>query len=503
MFRPGRLTVVLAALLILTGAAGLMYQVVWFRVLGTVFGVTVQAATAVLAAFMAGLAAGSLGVGRIADRLHNPLRSYGLMELFIGASGFGSLYAFEALQPLYRELAAPLEGAPAALAAVRFALAFLIMLVPTTLMGATLPMAVRAAALDAGALSRSVSLLYASNTLGAIAGAFSAGFYLIGLFGTGGTVAIAAALNLLVGAACLVISRRATTPVSGDMSEPSVQPEGEPLPPALARAVLITYGISGAVALAYEVVWTRVLALVLPQTVYAFALMLCAILSGIAAGSWLMERVIARRTSWVLIYALFEAALGLFGILSATALARAYGIEALFRRALGTDRLLFADDLWFMTLFAFITVFPAALFMGATFPVAAKLYGLGHAAVGARIGALYGANVLGAIAGSLLAGLVLIPALGSQGTIWLLGALNLALAVGVLALAGGAASRLVRGAAAAGALIAGSAAALVTPDMYGRLFTTHPRGEQVVWYDEGTTRRFGSHARPAKTWCCT
>ncbi|HET7769301.1 MAG TPA: fused MFS/spermidine synthase, partial [Chloroflexota bacterium] len=457
------MTLVLAALLILTGAAGLMYQVVWFRVLGLVFGVTVQAASAVLAAFMAGLAAGSLGVGRLADRMANPLRSYGLMELFIGLSGLASLYGFEALQPLYRQLAPPLEGAPAALAAVRFALAFLIMLIPTTLMGATLPMAVRAAVLDTGGMSRSTSLLYAFNTLGAIGGAFSAGFYLIGLFGTAGTVAIAAGLNVLVGVACLALARRSTPKETEAAAERRV--EGDPLPAPLARAVLVTYGISGGVALAYEVVWTRVLGLVLPQTVYAFALMLCAILSGIAAGSWLMERFIARRANWVLVYALFEAALGTLGILSATAMARAYGFEALVRSALRTERLLFADDLWFMTLFAFLTVFPAALFMGATFSVAARLYGQGHGAVGARVGTLYGANVLGAIAGSLLAGLALIPALGSQGTIWLLGAVNLALAVVILVVAQDAIRLATRSLAVGSAAVAGLVAALITPDM--------------------------------------
>ena len=485
--RPLPLTAILAGLLILTGASGLMYQVVWFRVLGLTFGVTVHATSAVLAAFMTGLALGSLVAGRISDRLRDPLRAYGLIEVLIGISGVVSLYAFEALQPLYRALAPALEGSPALLNAARFALAFIIMLVPTTLMGATLPLVIKSSLLRHGSVSRNVSLLYAFNTLGAIGGAYLAGFYLIGLYGTGGATALAATLNVSVGIACILVARRVrTSRVGTDAAFGSAADDvaEAPLPTRLTRVVLLAYGVSGGVALAYEVVWTRVLSLLFPQTVYAFSIMLCAILAGIAVGSWAMESLIGRRANWVLIFAAFEAAMGILGILSVTVLARAYGIEALFRRLLGTD-LLLSGELWFVVLFGFITVFPAAFVMGITFPVAARIYGQGYRAAGQRVGAIYGANVLGGIAGSLLAGIVLIPALGSQGTLWLLGGLNLALSLAVLFAMGPATRPALKLSLALGSLLATVFAALLTPDMYQRLFTSHPRGDEVVWYDEG------------------
>ena len=488
----------LVGLLVLTGAAGLIYQVVWFRVLGQIFGVTVHATSAVLAAFMAGLALGSLVAGRLADRLRRPLRAYGVMELCIGLSGFASLYAFDALQPLFRAVGQATEGAPAQLNAARFALAFAIMLVPTTLMGATLPMVLRSSLARESAVSRNVSLLYAFNTLGAIAGAYVAGFYLIGLFGTGGATLLAAILNLLVGAACLLLDRRIGTGADGGAERThatnGAAGNGAPrlasrmeaaLPPRAARVVLATYAISGGVALAYEVIWTRVLSLVLPQTVYAFALMLCAILSGIALGSWVMEAVIARRAPWLLVYAAFQAAMGTLGILSATVLGHAFGVEALARRLLATDRLLFGSELWFMTLFAFLTVFPAALIMGATFPVATRVYAAGHPDLGRRVGTIYGANVCGAIAGSLLAGLALIPLLGAQRTIWLLGGVNVALGLVAFSTAPLGWSVTRRVGAAAGAVVLAVAAAVVTPDMYRQLFGSQPRGEQVLWFQEG------------------
>ncbi len=494
----GGLLWLLAAVVVLSGASALAYQVVWFRVLGLVFGVTAHATSAVLAAFMAGLALGSLAAGRFVDQLRSPLRAYGVVEALIGLAGLASLSAFDLLQPLYRWLAANITDSLLALSVIRFALAFAIMLVPTTLMGATLPLVVKASLrgrTGARSFSRSVSVLYAANTLGAIAGAFSAGFYLIGLWGTGGTTSIAAAANLLVGAVCLALGRArgregAGIDVGGQRSPAghggttSLDEATLPHPRTVATVIVLTYAVSGGIALAYEVVWTRVLSVVFPQTVYAFAIMLCWILAGISAGSWLINTVITRRANWVLVFAALEALMGISAALSVTVLSRVYGAEAVLRRLLATEDLL-TGELWFISLVACATIFPTALLMGAAFPVSAKLYGAGHPDVGRRLGVINGANVLGGIAGALLAGLVLIPTLGSQRATWLLASGNVVLALVVLAVSSaprGRAAKLALGGAAVGLL---AAAAGLTPDMYHRLFASHPRGEQVVWYEEG------------------
>ncbi|MCS6802027.1 MAG: fused MFS/spermidine synthase [Chloroflexota bacterium] len=468
--------------LVLTGASGLIYQVVWFRTLGLTFGVTVQATSAVLAAFMAGLAIGSLLMARYGGRIANPLRAYAVAEIVIGLAGFASLWALDALQPLYRWFAMTVTDSLPVLTTARFALAFLIMLIPTTLMGATLPLVVKATALRSGFAASHVGLLYAGNTAGAIAGAFFAGFYLIGLSGLTTTTAIAATLNLAVGVAWLGASRgkhaasterpRAAVSASRDAA----------FPPPLVGAVVAVYGLSGFIALAYEVVWVRVLAGIFPGTVYAFTLMLCAILFGIAAGSWLISPLLHRRWNWPLIFAALEGLLGLLGLLSIAVLANAYSIERTVRAFVGQRDPLLGEP-WFMAGFGLVALGPAALVMGALFPVAAKIVGTGHPDAGRRVGLVYGANVLGAIAGSLAGGLILIPLLGAQRTLWLLAAGNLLAGAAVLAFAPAPLKRKAAfgGAAAAVAL----AAALLTPDLYGTLFATIPWNERTIWYHEG------------------
>src|SRR5579864_2648606 len=171
-------TGVVAALLFASGAAGLVYQVAWVRMLGLTFGVTIYAISTVLAAFMGGLAIGSLVGGRRADASANPLRLYGLVELGVGLTALATPWAFGLLQDLYVQTAHTVE-APLVAGAIRSALAFLVLLVPTGLMGATLPLAVRGIRDLARNDAWAMSLLYATNTAGAIIGCLVSGFVLI------------------------------------------------------------------------------------------------------------------------------------------------------------------------------------------------------------------------------------------------------------------------------------------------------------------------------------
>ncbi|MCL6647966.1 MAG: fused MFS/spermidine synthase [Chloroflexi bacterium] len=483
LWQPTVLTAVLGLSLLLTGASGLIYQVVWFRVLGLTFGVTVHATSAVLAAFMAGLALGSLLAARVTDRLRWPLLAYGLAELSIGVLGLLSLPALEALQPLYRALAHRLPDSLALVTAVRFLVAFLIMLAPTTLMGVTLPLVVRGAVLQAGNLPRAVSLLYAANTFGAITGAFLAGFVFLGTLGVPATVALAAALNLGVGLLWLGLAgARWLPPPTAEIDPQATAAPAFRVSPTVARAVLFSYGLSGFVALAYEVVWTRVLAGILPSTVYAFTLMLCAILAGIALGSWAMEPLLRRRLNWVVVYVALEVALAVVALLSLAFLAQATRLEAFFLRGAPEGTYLLGRP-QFMLPFTFVAIFPPALLMGALFPVAALLYAAGQTDVGRRIGSVYGANVLGAVSGSLAAGLLLIPTVGVQQTLWLLAAGNVVAGLVVVV----AERRLRRGSALA--LAAGAAALLLAPrllpDLYVTLSEGDARGLRTIWLREG------------------
>ena len=200
-------------MLVLSGAAGLIYQVAWVRLLGLAFGVTVFAISTVLAAFMAGLAIGSVVGGRRADAVQRPLRAYGLVELGVGLTALATPLAFRALQDVYAATAQVVDPAQAPLfaGALRAVLAFALLLVPTTLMGATLPLAVRAARqvrVETDATSgdaRAMGVLYGVNTFGAIAGCLLSGFVLISKLGLVETIGIAAACNVLAGVTAIVI----------------------------------------------------------------------------------------------------------------------------------------------------------------------------------------------------------------------------------------------------------------------------------------------------------
>lgn len=184
---------------LLSGACGLIYQVVWSRQLGHVFGVTVLAVSVVLAAFMSGLALGSHLLGSRADGAASPLRLYALCEIGVAASALLASLAMEQLAPIYVGLARMFSESRPVLHVARFSLAFALILIPTTLMGATLPILGRNAVRGLGHLGRRVSRLYAVNTAGAILGALAAGFWLVGRLGLRDTVWVAVIGNLAVG----------------------------------------------------------------------------------------------------------------------------------------------------------------------------------------------------------------------------------------------------------------------------------------------------------------
>jgi len=472
----------LLAIFFLSGISGLIYQVVWVRMLSLTFGVTSYAVATVLSGFMAGLALGAFLAGRFADRLRQPLLGYAVAEVLIALTGALSSLAFAAIRTLYVQIV-DLTGLESLLplSLLRFALAFVVLLVPTTMMGATLPLIVRSSLLRSGAISRNVSLLYGVNTLGAVVGVLAAGFYLIGRFGLQRTLIIAALLNLAAGLLALALSRvRAGSPTEAP-DQPDVAEQ--PYPPAAQRAVVVVFGISGALSLAYEVVWARVLSLFFDATTYGFTVMLATVLLGIALGSWLISPLIARRWNWLLIFAGLEAAVGILGLLAIPLLANMVPI---------TDTLgLYADpgplgefSVRFMGVVAALVVFPSMLLLGMTFPVAARIAGAGHADVGRRVSAVYAANVCGAIAGSFLGGFVLVPELGVERSLLLLGAGSVTLAV-VLAWVTPVRARLWRPVTALAGAAAVVAAVLLAPDLFTGIFRERMQDQDVLFVDEG------------------
>jgi spermidine synthase len=446
--RPG--TAILACFFC-SGATGLIYEVVWSRRLALVFGATVLAVSTVLAAFLGGLALGSVIFGRIADRRRDPLRLYALLEGGVGLICFVTPLMFVLVEKTYLGIYPLIGDNVWLLRLVRFVLAALVLLVPTTLMGGTLPVLSRALVSREGEVGRRVAALYGLNTFGAVFGALAAGFLFIPSVGISGSIHLAAVLNLAIAAVAYAI--HATGSVTA--AEPEAATCAGPLRSRSAYAwLLVAYGLSGAAALTYEIGWTRVLSASFGVTTYAFSAMLAAFLTGIAIGSTLLT---SRRLVHVddlraplLWFGLIEVLIGLSVAwltplldrmpLAFLALYRTIGphFMALQFAALGTAIL--------------VMLLPAGL-MGAAFPLVTRIATENLGVLGRRLSGVYAANTAGTVVGSFAAGFLLIPALGVRSALLVGVAINVLIGVAYL----WASFHERRGVAFAGMVLAGAA----------------------------------------------
>ncbi len=388
--------------LFFSGAAALVYQVAWVRLLGLSMGATSHAIATVVAAFFLGMALGSALAPRLLDARAD-LRRYALLELIIALSAPLVLLALLHLDSLL----AALPGLGSTLAG-KFALALGILLVPTAAMGATFPVMAGLLIRHPRHSGHGLSRLYSLNTAGAVIGALACAFLLIPRLGLDGAVYTAAAFNLLVALACLRHLRR--HPEVHAAPVPEAPHDAAPAP----RALLVVLALTGFVAIATEVAWSKYLAIFTGTTLYGFAVILAAFLTGIAGGAWLVRPHLdrLRRPHRHLAFGLLATALAL--LLTRAGLA---ALPPLFEgiNHMGADG---AVRQWVKYGLTFLLLLPATLLMGALFPLTLKLYcGDG---VRRRLGPAYAVNTLASIAGSLAAGFWLLPHLGTDRTLLLL-----------------------------------------------------------------------------------
>ncbi|HLG14826.1 MAG TPA: fused MFS/spermidine synthase [Blastocatellia bacterium] len=463
-----------------SGMSGLVYQVVWVRELVLVFGATTFAVSTVLTAFMGGLALGSYYFGRSSWKITRPLRAYGLLEIGIGIWGFAVPFILAILPNIYRTLW-QWELSFFALSIIRFLLAALVLIVPTALMGATLPVLSSHFARDFTRIGLRVGTLYSLNTFGAVVGALITGFVLIPLLGMRATTATAASINLLLGIVALYVSRyvsRAFTHASPAAADFGAAEPGRAIRPDHRRArskapregwssdahpgrgavitVLVGFALSGFVALSYEVIWSRVLALIIGSSVYAFSIMLTTFLIGLALGASAAARLADRIRNPIVAFALIEAGVGL------TSLAGTYLFNDLPYVFVQLYRLVESSG-WGVLLFvrfvvASLVMLGPTLLLGALFPVVVRIISsrAGNRTTGQMVGEAYAANTVGAIAGSFASGFVLIPWLGLLDSLKVSAAVNFAVAGALFFVTGPPVRRWV-GTAAAGALVVGVA----------------------------------------------
>jgi spermidine synthase len=472
------------AVYFLSGACGLVYEVVWTRYLQLTFGITVFATTAVLAAYMAGLGLGSWLVGRRIDGVRDPLRAYALLEIGIGLYALAVSTIFRALTPVYVEVANALADRFLLFNLARAGLAFAVLLVPTTLMGGTVPAMGRYLVTRRESIGRDVGLLYAVNTVGAVVGCLVTGFVLLPTLGMARTVACTAAINVAIGLA-LLPGRRYD---ARDESLPRVTDVVRTRVPAAVVLAVLVVAISGFSSLASEVVWTRVLVIHLFNTTYAFSIMLAMYLAGIALGGALPLRYydrVERPLTWL---GAVQVAVGVAVVVAACAY--------LPLRWVGTASTgSWAASVAVMGIRAGIVLLPAAFLFGVTFPLVVRVMLVDLARTGRHLAAAYTANTVGAVLGAVVGGFVLIPRLGLRGTLLALSALNVA--------AGAACWSMDTHGARRWRLLGAAAAALVLPSVLvpKTIFFDALQGStaKLIHYREGVTDTTGVWEYPNGT----
>ena len=424
---PPRLLAV-ALLLVGSGASALAYQLVWTRELRLVFGHSTAASAAVLALFIGGLGAGSLLIGPRADRHPRPLALYARLEATIAlAAALSPLLLFLA-RAAYLALGGTLALGPVVSTLVRLLLSALVLLVPTFLMGGTLPAAAREAEGTGDARRRATALLYGANTLGAVTGSLAATFWGFEHLGNRGTLFAACGLNLLVAAAAALLARaRASVPAAHP------PPVGEEAAPAGAppRFVLAACAIVGFAFFLLELVWYRMLSPLLGGTVFTFGLILAVALAGIALGGLAYALAGRDRPATLLAFSvtcLLEAA----AVAAGFALGDRLALLALFLRPLG--QLSFAGHVLGWSAVTALVVLPPAVVAGYQYPLLIALLGRGREHVGRDVGRATAANTAGAVAGALAGGFGLLPLLTAPGCWRAVAFLLLALGLGAAAL---------------------------------------------------------------------
>ena len=431
----------------ISGISGLIYEVIWTRLLGFVFGNTTFANSTVLTAYMAGLALGSYLSTKYVDKLRNALKSYAYLEIGIGIYCFLIPFIIKILGHIYIPIQRAFELSFYPLSLIRFILCFIVLLVPTTLMGATLPVFSRFYVGQGESFGHGVGRVYSVNTFGAFVGTILSGFFMIAYLGISNSISIAVAGNIFAAIACLLVAYKLYKPVieqrKPDRAKKKIKQKpvkdiitnNDKLPrrqQVTLTVLMVALGLSGFSAMVYEVAWARTLVMIIGSSTYAFSIMLATFLIGIAIGSFIFSIINKRKTANLLWFAIVELLIGLSAIL----------LLPLFQSMPNYFVDLFAHfvrDYMFLGLrissytvlelirFAvcFLMMILPTILLGSLFPMVTQIVTKDYNELGRKVGTVYSVNTLGNILGSFMAGFILIPTIGIQHSIIIAGLFNI------------------------------------------------------------------------------
>ena len=502
----------------LSGMCGLIYQILWTRILSLLFGHTTFAIGTVITAFMGGLALGSYYFGRWADR-ESPFKdllkkqgesphllAYGLMEASVGIYCLLTPLLFVLVEQVYL----PFSALPFyALNILRFVLCASVLIIPTFLMGGTFPIISKFFIQNFSEFGSKLGRLYFINTIGAATGSFAAGLYLLRILGLNATLQCAAVINIGIGVLAYLVNKNPGQRRVKTAGEEEAQKEKTPeaLTPAAAQLIFVIFAFTGFASMIYEIAWTRALALALGSSIYAFSTMLTTFLLGIALGSMLFSRLARKRAFSAAAFGWLEIVTGIFCLLSIPLLGQMpLFFISIFPFVKGSYNLIILADF----LLSFLVMIIPTILMGFVFPLVGRLYTQDMERLGRGIGNVYAVNTLGCIAGSFLASFVLIPFIGVQNS--LRAAIVINLLSGLLVLYQHYSSRAARIAAlstaAAAVFLSGfmpgwnpavmtSGSAVYAKAYSGAATDFEARGKNILFYRDGISSTVSVHKQGA------
>lgn len=425
-----------SSLFILSGVAALIYQVVWFKHLSYFLGNTTYSQAAVLATFLGGLSIGSWWWGKKADSTKNPLKLFAWLEIAIAIYCFFYVQIFDFTEQVFVDIVINqgLSSESTVVFIMKLLVSSITMLIPTILMGGTLPILVRFISNSLEEVGKNLTLLYFMNSLGAVVGSILAGFYFLETFGLKSTTYIAAFIDLIVGIICLYMAifkpmiEKITTPTEGKKELDS----RFKISAKKYRIILLIAAITGFCAMLYEVAWVRLLIPILSSSTYSFTLILTVFISGITIGSLILYFGIHRIKKPFLFLGLCQMAI-VISILITMPLYEKVPFK--IWQLIGSDMRTtdgYAIYMRTQIFYTFLIMIIPTIFMGMSLPIAGKMAIEKIEDSGRSIGKVFSLNTLGTVFGSLIAGLILIPFIGIRSTIHIGLLINVILSVLVL-----------------------------------------------------------------------
>lgn len=417
--RSNFLLVILILAFFISGASALIYQILWVKVLTLTFGSTTLAVTTILASFMGGLALGSFLMSKYSYRIHKVILAYGLIELVIGLYALFMPLLFRLSDEIYRYIWPLVDGNDYIVTFVRFLLTALILLIPTTLMGATLPLLVKFYVDKDELIVKYTSILYGVNTLGAVLGAFLCGFFLLETLGMFKTNLVAVSINCIAAFIAVMINNKYKNP-DYDFSQQIKTTVNKVSYSYQEEILLLAMFISGFTAMVYEIVWARQLVLIFGSTTYAYTSMLSIFLIGIAFGSLFISDRFLDNSKNVYYFGILGIVIGILVNFGAFYYKDLFYLYLLLMR--NFDPSFYILPIIVVTA---ILILPVAIVFGILFPVSIKLFTPAHEAISERTGTIYSFNTIGCILGSICCGFVLIPCIGLKWSLMFAACMNI------------------------------------------------------------------------------